>query len=227
MTHAVLLSAAVLMLLPMRTGAQTAEPQPVKPGNGVSSPRLVSDRKPTYTADAMRRGVQGVVLLECVVEPDGTATNVRVTRPLDPGLDESAVQALREWRFTPGVREGKPVRVLVEVEMAFTLRADGPSLDAPEVLRPGGGVTTPTVLQEVKPEYPAAKREAGIAGTVTLDCVVLPNGRVGDTRVTRALDPELDRQAIAALRQWRFTPGSRDGKPVPVRVSVDIDFTSR
>ena len=67
--------------------------------------------------------------------------------------------------------------------------------------------------------------KAGIQGTVTLDCVVRTDGTVGETRVTRGLDPGLDAQAIAALKQWQFKPGERDGKPVPVQVFVEIDFT--
>ncbi len=95
-----------------------------RPGSGVTTPRVMREVKPQYTADAMRAKVQGLVLLECIVLPDGTVGDVRVTRSLDPvfGLDQEAIKAARQWRFVPGTREGKPVPVIITIELAFTLR---------------------------------------------------------------------------------------------------------
>lgn len=95
-----------------------------RPGNGVSTPRVLVEVKPQYTADAMRAKVQGAVWLECIVMPDGSVGNIRVTRSLDSvfGLDQEAIKAARQWKFVPGVREGKPVPVLVTIELTFTLR---------------------------------------------------------------------------------------------------------
>jgi periplasmic protein TonB len=95
-----------------------------RPGSGVSSPRVLEEKKPSYTADAMRAKVQGAVWLECIVMPDGTVGNVRVTRSLDSvfGLDQEAIKAARQWKFVPGMREGKPVPVLITIELTFTLR---------------------------------------------------------------------------------------------------------
>jgi len=95
-----------------------------RPGNGVETPRLLREVKPQYTAQAMRAKIQGTVLLECVVMPDGTVGNIKVVRSLDSafGLDEEAKKAARQWRFAPGTRMGQPVAVLVTIEIAFTLR---------------------------------------------------------------------------------------------------------
>jgi protein TonB len=97
---------------------------PYRPGNGVTLPRVINEVKPQYTSDAMRAKVQGTVLLECVVRPDGTVGDVQVVRSLDPtfGLDEEAKKAARRWRFAPGTRLGEPVSVLVTIELTFTLR---------------------------------------------------------------------------------------------------------
>jgi TonB family protein len=99
----------------------------LRPGNGITVPRPLRQAKPQYTTEAMRAKVQGAVFLECVVEPDGTVHRVRVTRSLDPtfGLDDEAVKAAKQWRFTPGTKDGQPVPVLVTIELTFTLR-DGP-----------------------------------------------------------------------------------------------------
>lgn len=95
-----------------------------KPGNGVQLPRIIRDVKPQYTADAMRAKVQGTVWLECVVLPDGTVGKIEVVKSLDTtfGLDQEAIKAARQWRFSPGTRFGEPVSVLVTIELTFTLR---------------------------------------------------------------------------------------------------------
>ena len=95
-----------------------------KPGNGVTLPVVLREKKPQYTSDAMRAKVQGTVLLECVVKPDGSVGDVKVVRSLDStfGLDLEAMKAARDWRFRPGMRQGEPVAVLVTIELTFTLR---------------------------------------------------------------------------------------------------------
>ena len=72
----------------------------------------------------MRAKIQGNVQLEAVVQTDGTIGEVRVTRSLDRefGMDDEAVTCLKKWLFTPGVKDGVAVPVLVEVEMTFALR---------------------------------------------------------------------------------------------------------
>ena len=93
-------------------------------GTGVSTPVLLREVKPQYTSDAMRAKIQGTVLVECVVRPDGTVGDVQVVRSLDSvfGLDQEAVRAAKQWRFRPGVRMGEPVPVLITIELTFTLR---------------------------------------------------------------------------------------------------------
>ena len=95
-----------------------------RPGSGVTTPRLLYDVPPEYTAEAMRARIQGTVWLEVVVLPDGTVGGIEVTKSLDRvfGLDEQAVAAARQWRFAPGTRFGEPVAVLVGLELFFNLR---------------------------------------------------------------------------------------------------------
>jgi protein TonB len=94
------------------------------PGSDVTTPVLLRQVKPSYTTDAMRAKVQGAVLLECLVRPDGSVGDVRVLRSLDSkfGLDEEAMKAAKQWRFRPGLRLGEPVPVLITIQLDFTLR---------------------------------------------------------------------------------------------------------
>ena len=94
-----------------------------KIGNGVRSPVVRQEVKPTYTEGAMRRKVQGTVELSAIVLKDGTVgEDIVVTRSLDEELDQQAVKAAKQWLFKPGTREDQPVNVQVNIELTFTLR---------------------------------------------------------------------------------------------------------
>ena len=95
--------------------------------------------------------------------------------------------------------------------------------------RPGSGVTLPRPIREVKPQYTADAMRAKVQGSVWLEAVVMPDGSVGDVKVTKSLDPVfgLDDEAVRAARQWRFVPGMRFGEPVPVLVVIELTFTLR
>jgi TonB family protein len=89
------------------------------------------------------------------------------------------------------------------------------------------GITSPIITTEVRPEYTAETIKAKVAGNVKVSCVVATDGTVGDVTVTKALHPVLDQQAVIAAKKWRFKPGMKDGKPVPVRVELEMSFTVR
>ena len=92
-----------------------------RPGGDVSAPFVISKITPRYTPEALRIHLQGTVLLEAVVDPQGRATSIRVLRSLDAGLDREAIAALAQWRFGPGRRHGVPVDVLVTVLLDFRI----------------------------------------------------------------------------------------------------------
>jgi len=113
------------------------------------------------------------------------------------------------------------------VAVACAVMAASTSLVPQEIFKPGDGVTLPTPIREVKASYTAAAVQAGIEGTVLTDAVVLADGKVGEVTVTQSLDKEhgLDTQAVEAVKQWLFKPGTKDGKPVAVRVTIEMTFT--
>jgi len=108
------------------------------------------------------------------------------------------------------------------VPMSATLQAQ-----AGKVYAPGAGVTLPSVVREVKPQYTAAAMQKKIQGSVWMLCVVGEKGTVTDVQVTRSLDKEygLDQAAIDAAWQWKFKPGTFEEKPVAVRVTLELTFT--
>jgi TonB family protein len=89
---------------PDRTGAWHV-------GNGVSRPQLIQKVEPSFTDEARQSAISGLVLVSLAVDVDGTAKNLAVTRGLGHGLDEKALDAVHQWLFHPGLKDGAPVAV--------------------------------------------------------------------------------------------------------------------
>jgi len=94
-----------------------------QPGSGVTMPIPVHQEKPRYTIEAMRARIEGAVVVECVVQPTGVCEPMRVVRSLDArlGLDQQALRAAAAWRFSPGTLRGKPVAVMVTIQLGFSI----------------------------------------------------------------------------------------------------------
>ena len=95
------------------------------------------------------------------------------------------------------------------------------------VYEPGDVATLPVVLYEVKPEYTPEAMQQKVQGSIFLQIVVSETGDVTDVKVTQSLDAEfgLDDQAVKAAYQWKFKPGTKGDRPVPVRVMLEMTFT--
>jgi TonB family protein len=106
-------------------GYQPSEVVNTTSAPSVVAPRVIHQVKPAYAAAAYVRRIQGSVLLEGVVAPEGMLKDIIVVRTLDSrfGLDHAAVQAAKQWRFAPATRDGVPVPLLVTIELTFTLKS--------------------------------------------------------------------------------------------------------
>lgn len=90
-------------------------------GNGTTAPVVLYKKEPEYSEEARKAKYQGTVVLYIEVDPSGRAVNPRVLRSLGLGLDEKALEAVRQWKFKPGYRDGKPVTVAAQIEVNFRL----------------------------------------------------------------------------------------------------------
>jgi TonB family protein len=219
--------------------SQTAPRRIYRVGDpGMSYPVLVREVSPSYTSEGLRARLQGVVALDVIIEADGSVSDVQVADSLDRtfGLDQRAIEAAKLWRFEPARFNGQPVRVRVRLELEFRLRPQGDErqtarsdFEAGASLATAPGVRAPIVKRSVQPSYTAAAMEQKIQGVVSLDVVVMPDGRVDRVRVVRSLNAEagLDDAAVAAARRWVFEPGTLNGVPVPVIVRIELEFRLR
>ncbi len=98
-----------------------------------------------------------------------------------------------------------------------------PAMEQPRIHRVGQGIREPKKIVHVAPEYPEIARRAGVEGTVVLEAVLDATGRVESIRVLRSR-PLLDEAAVKAVRQWRYSPTELNGVPVPVLMTITVNF---
>jgi len=132
-------------------------------GNGVSQPTLISKVEPKYSEEARQAKWQGTVQLSLIVEEDGSPSEITVSRSLGLGLDENAIDAVKQWRFGPGVKDGKPVRVYATVEVNFRL-LDDPAAGLPSPVAVAAAALDPpkelsAATRPADPEKMAAAEE--------------------------------------------------------------------
>lgn len=210
-----------------------APPEPQDPGpqaGGVrirQTPEVIRQVNPTYPVEAMRAGIEGSVEVELMIGDDGTVSHARVVRSANPIFDQAALNAAEQWLFAKPTA-GPVVRT---VELTFTLSRGATATPRARVsadgdaLRVGGNVRTPSKIKHVSPAYPPLAKSARVAGLVILEVLIDREGRVTDAQVLRSI-PLLDQAAIDAVMQWAFTPTLLNGNPVPVIMTVTVNFTT-
>ena len=117
------MSISVPLLRDVTIDMLPAELEIYEPGKGTGTtwPEVLRDSKPKYTRAAMDAKIQGTVELIVVVKTDGSVGDVVITKSLEPGLDQAAVDAAKQWKFRPGLRDGKPVLVRAGLVIEFRL----------------------------------------------------------------------------------------------------------
>jgi len=180
--------------------------------------------------DAMTQFEQLLEKASFRASPGSPVVGGHTLRPLLQAFIESASTAVQQWRyepprdgpiafdtivsFTPG---GKPV-----VTRTVVPAARGPLEDG--AVRVGGNIKPPPKIKDVRPVYPPEARDARVQGVVIIEARIEPDGRVGSANVLRSV-PLLDQAALDAVRQWEFMPTLLNGEPVPVIMTVTVQFT--
>ncbi len=112
-------AAAAMVILPL-AGFQDQSIHKVGE-SGLTAPRVIEKVEPQYTPEARDAKIEGTTVLQCVIDETGIARSIVVVRSLDSGLDAQAVNAVSQWKFAPGVKDGQPVRVQAMIEINFRL----------------------------------------------------------------------------------------------------------
>jgi TonB family protein len=151
--------------------------------------------------------------------------DVTVRKPLPLGLSEAAVDAVKQWSFRPGTRNGEAVDVIFNITINFQPdrnETDSGSGNAP--LRVGGDVQAPVMIEHVDPSYTEEALKARISGIVIVESVIGRDGLVKNTHVLKPLPFGLDQAAVDAVKQWKFKPGTLNGRAVDVIFNLTVNF---
>lgn len=208
----------------------------VRVGGAVRPPVQTKKVNPVYPQAAQLERVTGVVILEVIIGTDGKVREGRVLRSV-AFLDEAAIEAVRQWEYTPTELDGKPVAVVMTVTVNFNMDVGiaEPALTvfpwpaAQGAVRAGlgGTVDIPQQTKTARADFPGKARSAGrTGGAVLLELLVGTNGKVTDARVIRS-SPLFDNEALEAVRKWEFEPTLVNGVPTPVVVPATIAFSTQ
>jgi TonB family protein len=203
----------------------------------------IKTEKAVYPLRAQEKELQGQVWVKILVSTTGNVEKVEVISG-DPILVQSAVDAVKKWKFKPFIKGGKPVPVSTKLPFNFafsqnvhyekappedsSVAGDKPPGDgtAAKRVRVSAGVTTGLLLYKVQPVYPSEARQARIQGTVLLRAVIDKNGRIANLEVISG-PKELAPAAIGAVQQWRYRPYLLMGDPVEVDTEIRVNFELR
>jgi TonB family protein len=214
-----------------RLGA--SDPAPIR------LPRVEPIQKiePEYTEEARLAELEGTVVLSGIIDEEGFARNLEVTEPIGLGLDEKAVEAVKQWAFRPNVDQD-PLKRAIQIEVGFRLPSKqsrwhliGVQFNTPP------GVSRPVFLSALYPIGagigPEAMEEGrvlvaiGRLATAKLTFDVDEHGVPANFRIANASEPVWGSEATALVGQWRFQPATRNGIPLSVPCTVEIIWGER
>jgi protein TonB len=136
------------------------------------------------------------------------------------GLDENAVAAVGSWGFKPGLKDGMPVPVMIDIEVNFSLgRGRGEWTLTRAVFNPPSGAARPVITMA---PYPPIYTPAGRKGSVAIAFDVDSNGGAENLHIEKSSDPALESEVIRIVRGWQFRPGMKGGQPVSVPCTMEF-----
>lgn len=193
---------------------------------------LLARTDPEYSDEARVAELEGTVVVAGATSEDGRASDLRVSQSLGLGLDEKAIEAVRQWRFKPGTKS-----ISVPVDFSVPVKQSRWHLIGVD-FHPPEGASRPTVLTANYPGgagvFNSEAIEEGVLlggigrqAFITLSFDVNEGGLPVNIQVARSSDPVWEDQATTVLRYWSFTPGMKDGKPVSVPCTFDFVWGSR
>ena len=190
--------------------------------------------QPDYPLEAAAKKLQGKVLIRVHILETGDVDKTEIVSG-DPLLAQAAAEAMLRWRFTPFIKNGKPVRVNTTLPYTFSFKGYFPegcaAVESAQAFNaahhPHLNVTRDVmdgaVIHRVEPEYPFLARQMHVQGTVLLHAVIGEDGMIHDLKALCGA-PQLVGVSLAAVRQWRYRPYMKDGVPVAVETTIKVQF---
>jgi TonB family protein len=215
----------------------------------IEPPKLLKEVLPVYPEEARKNGIEGIVILSARTDEYGRVADTFILRSI-PSLDEAAQAAVKQWVYEPMLINGKATPVLFTVTVRFQLDGKGKKgsvetalsiMTAEDAVKKElltdselrefaqgavvvkGDADQPKKVYSVPPQYPHKARMNRVEGVVILLVKIDAQGLVVAQKTILSI-PVLDQGAIDAVKQWKYEPLMKDGKPVPAVFPVTISF---
>jgi TonB family protein len=226
---------------------QTAQSGPSPEGNtspasSADSTKLepIKTQKADYPHEAREKQIQGQVVVKILVSETGDVESAEIVSG-DPILAKAAVDAAKQWKFKPFIKDGRPIKTTAQLPFNFAFSdnvetrkvppADGNDASgrtsaadgAPDQVHAAQKFTPGVLEYKVQPVYPPQARKARIQGTVVLQAKISKEGRVVDLQFVSG-PKELVAAAIGAVQQWRYSPYLVAGEAVEVTTHITVNF---
>ncbi|HEV2500794.1 MAG TPA: M56 family metallopeptidase [Terriglobia bacterium] len=196
--------------------------------------KLIHAVAPSYPPLAWMARIQANVVLGITVDHEGKVSNISVISG-HPLLVKAAIDDVSQWKFAPPANAPVEARVTIPFrlppEESSPARAESYQLRGKEynyiskVYTIGGDVQAPELVYSPDPPYTPEARNAKLSGDIILSTVISDEGKVVSVKeVSKPLGKGLDENALKTIPTWEFKPAERNGKPVPVRMQIDVSF---
>jgi TonB family protein len=197
-------------------------------GHGVSAPKLVKAAPIVYPAESHPDGAIGSCTVSVEIDADGKPMKERVIRSISPEFDAVAIQAVNQSTFEPGKYRNKAVPVWVDIWVPFWADRTPtfPTIIPWEKAYPTQGFVSlpPAIVQGLKPNESEQGKKVKYQGTVLVSTVVTEDGFPTNVHVTQPLGMGLDEKAVDAVKQYRFIPAIKEGKPISMPITIEVNF---
>jgi len=213
-----------------------ATPSPVLPDS--TQLEVIKTVRAAYPFEAVRNQMQGQVRLKILITEKGDVESAEAIEG-DEVFRQSAIDAVKKWKYRPYIKNGHPVRVSTTVNMDFLFSGKAEDVKVPATkaddfskpsdpnlpkrIRVSQGVSEGMLIHKVQPTYPPDARMNRVQGTVTLRAVIGKDGRIQDLSVISG-PPELQQSAMGAVRQWRYKPYYLMGQPIEVDTQITVNY---
>lgn len=180
--------------------------------------KAATDRADQYAAESLKSAQDARAALDTELK----AQEAKWFKSYDRTRELAAAARVAGDKAAADAVAGKEKAAAVAAKAKADAAARAKAARAP--MRVGGQIQPPAKTKDVRPVYPAAAKTARVAGTVTIEATIGPDGKVVDAKVVRST-PLLDQAALDAVRQWEYTPTLLNGVPIPVVMTVNVNFT--
>lgn len=225
--------AAVLAASPARPAGEPATEATPKTETGTKNPVVLKRVAPEHPLELAKKMINGRAVIECIVTDTGVARELKILSATHPEFGEAAQDAVSQWEFRPGEKDGQPVAVRLQIPFEFILSPEQIIESAlqrtvyqeiHELVVPAREMPSwPRPVEFLLPRYPESLKGSGKYGKAVVSIVINKEGKVMNPRIVKATYPEFMLPALAAAARLEFPPQVMANNE-RIHVSMDIQF---